>query len=134
MVEALTDKLLLITEDVGLAHNLIWWDIHYAIEIFLFVQPTILLTETCLTICTTELDPFILLLIFEFKFTDFKKNKFKFKFIDLKKTKFKFIDFEKSKFKFIFKFIFDFAKVDFKCIFTLFGLIKNYVRTCKYDF
>ena len=38
--------------------------------------------------------------------------------MDLKKTKFKFIDFEKSKFKFIFKFIFDFAKVDFKCIFT----------------
>ena len=53
------------------------------------------------------LDPFILFLIF----------KFKFKFIDCEKTKFKFkfIDFEKSKFKFKFKFKFiDFARVEFK--------------------
>ena len=54
-----------------------------AIKIFLFVQPTILLTETCLTMWTVQLDPFILLLIFEFKFIDFKKTKFK--FIDFKK-------------------------------------------------
>ena len=44
----------------------------------------------CLTMCTARLDPFILLLIFKFKFVDFKKTKFK--VIDFKKTKFKFID------------------------------------------
>ena len=42
------------------------------------------------------LDPFILFLIFKFKFIDFEKTKFK--FIDFEKTKFKFIDFAKFKF------------------------------------
>ena len=70
------------------------------------------------------LDPFILFLIFKFKFKfiDFKKTKFI--FTDFEKTKFKFTDFEKTKFKFIFKFIIDFAKVDFKWIFAVIGLMK----------
>ena len=57
------------------------------------------------------LDPFILFLIFKFKFIDCEKTEFK--FIDFEKSKFKFIDFEKSKFKF--KFI-DFEKSKFKFI------------------
>ena len=59
------------------------------------------------------LNPFILFLIFKFKFKskfiDFNKTRFKFKLIDLEKTKIKFIDLEKTKIKFI-----DFAKVEFK--------------------
>ena len=58
-------------------------------------------------IANPGLDPFVLFLIFKFKFKfiDLKKNKFK--FIDFKKTifKFKFIDFAKVEFKFKFKFI-----------------------------
>ena len=50
-------------------------------------------------------------LIFKFKFIDFKKTKLKFKSIEFEKTTFKFIDFEKTNFKFI-----DFAKVEFKFI------------------
>ena len=45
------------------------------------------------------MDPFILFLIFKFKFTHFKKTKFK--FLDFEKTKLKFIDFAKVEFKFI---------------------------------
>ena len=63
------------------------------------------------------LDPFILCLIFKFKFIDFKKTAFKFKFIDFEKTKFKFNNFAKTEFKF--KFI-DFAEVELK-----FKFIKN---------
>ena len=44
-------------------------------------------------------DPFILLIIFYFKFIDFEKTKSK--FIDFEKAEFKFIGFEKTKFKFI---------------------------------
>ena len=60
--------------------------------------------------------------IFKFKFKLFNFKKTKFKFIDFEKTKFKLIDFEKNKFKFIPKFIIGFAKIDFKCTFTLIGL------------
>ena len=82
-----------------------------------------------------------MLLIFKFKFIEFKKVKFK--FIDFEKTKFKFIDLKKTKFKCKFidfertKFIIDFAKVDFKCIFTLIELVENFkfksqVTTAKF--
>ena len=48
------------------------------------------------------LDPFILFLIFKFKFIDFKKTKFKIIDFEKPKLKFKFIDFAKVEFKFKF--------------------------------